>query len=261
VIERDAVVEYADALLSATASGVPIGPFSEGDAPFEVRDAYAVQRATLERRLAAGDRLIGRKIGLTNTVVQRQLGIDQPDFGFLTATMHVANAGALRRADFIAPRVEPEIAFVLRSGLRGPGIGAADVRRATGGVCAALEIIDSRIADWRIGFVDTVADNASSSRVVTSPRLVPLHDCDLVRERVVLYANEAAVGDGTGAAVLGDPAEAVAWLVNALAEYGDELHAGDLVLPGAMCAAAWVAPASTYRAAFATLGDVSVTFG
>jgi 2-keto-4-pentenoate hydratase len=205
-------------------------------------------------------KLIGHKIGLTSTAMQQLLGIDQPDYGFLLETMLVPSKSTLARSDFLAPRIEPEICFWLAKDLRGPGVTVQDVLAATRGVCAALELVDSRIEAWRIKLVDTIADNASSARVIINQRIVAPDEIDLTRESVTLFRNNEVVGTGTGIAVLGHPAAAVAWLANKLSEFGVALRAGQLVLPGAMCAAANVGADETHRAVFTHLGDISIRF-
>jgi 2-keto-4-pentenoate hydratase len=238
----------------------PLAPLSEVYPGLTIEQAYAIQRAWLEIKHKEHVQLIGHKIGLTSLAMQQQLGVDQPDYGFLLNTMVVPAGSVLAYSDFIAPRIEPEIGFWLAKDVRGPGVTAAEVMAATRGVCAALELVDSRIANWRIKLVDTIADNASSARVVISDYVVPPADLDLVAEGVTLYRNDEAIGMGNGAAVLGHPAAAVAWLANKLADFGIALLAGQFVLPGAMCAAASAKAGESYRAAFTHLGDVSVSF-
>jgi 2-keto-4-pentenoate hydratase len=174
--------------------------------------------------------------------------------------MVVSSGSTLAIRDFIAPRIEPEIAFWLADDVRGPGVTAPQVLAATHHVCASLELIDSRIEAWRIKLVDTIADNASSARVIVSEQGVDPRDLDLAAEFVTLTCNGSVVGSGNGAAVLGHPAEAVAWLANKLAEFGVGLLAGQLVLPGAMRAAASAHVEETYRATFSHLGEVSIRF-
>ena len=255
------IENIALALHTAEQQRVPLTPLSETYAPLSVEQAYAIQSSWLALKcLERPATLIGHKIGLTSPAMQQLLGIDQPDYGFLLDTMVVPSGSTLVRADFIAPRIEPEIAFWLAADLPGPGVTIDDVLAATRGVCAALELVDSRIRDWRIKLVDTIADNASSARVIVSERVVALQEIDLVAESVTLQRDGEIVGAGTGAAVLNHPAAAVAWLANKLAEFGTSLRAGQLVLSGAMCAAANVEAGSTYHAVFARLGDVSIHF-
>jgi len=252
--------ETAARLDQAEQSRMPLPPLSQEYPTLTPAQAYAIQSAWLDLKLARGARIIGRKIGLTSRAMQELLGVDQPDYGFLLDSMMVTSGGTLSRTDFLLPRIEPEIAFWLAKDLKGPGITVDAVLAATRGVSPALEFVDSRIAKWQIKLPDTIADNASSARVIVSEQIVPLDGLDLAAEAVTLTRNGVEVGSGNGAAVLGHPAEAVAWLANKLAEYGIAIEAGQLVLPGAMCAAATVAAGETYRAMFSTIGEVSVRF-
>jgi 2-keto-4-pentenoate hydratase len=254
------VENSAAALYEAEQKRAPIAPLSETYPSLTAAQAYAIQRVLLGMKLQGSTHLVGHKIGLTSLAMQQQLGVDQPDYGFLLDTMIVPSGNTLLRSDFIAPRIEPEIAFWLAKDLQGPGVTAEAVLAATRGVSAALELVDSRIVAWRIKLVDTIADNASSARVIVSERVVAVRDLDLAAERVELLRNAESVGSGEGAAVLGHPAEAVAWLANKLAEFGVGLQAGQLVLPGAMCAAVSVTAGGTYRANFAHLGEVLIGF-
>ncbi len=252
--------ETAALLDQAEQSRVPLPPLSQEYPTLTPAQAYAIQSAWLDLKLARGARIIGRKIGLTSRAMQELLGVDQPDYGFLLDSMAVASGSTVSRTDFLLPRIEPEIAFWLAKDLKGPGINVDAVLAATRGVSPALELVDSRIANWQIKLPDTIGDNASSARVIVSEQIVPLDGLDLAAEAVTLTRNGVEVGSGNGAAVLGHPAEAVAWLANKLAEYGIAIAAGQLVLPGAMCAAATVAAGETYRAVFTTIGEVSVRF-
>jgi len=252
--------ETAALLDQAEQSRMPLPPLSQEYPTLTPAQAYAIQSTWLDLKLARGARIIGRKIGLTSRAMQELLGVDQPDYGFLLDSMMVTSGGTLSRTDFLLPRIEPEIAFWLAKDLKGPGITVDAVLAATHGVSPALELVDSRIAKWQIKLPDTIADNASSARVIVSEQIVPLDGLDLAAEAVTLTRNGVEVGSGNGAAVLGHPAEAVAWLANKLAEYDIAIMAGQLVLPGAMCAAATVAAGETYRAVFTTIGEVSVRF-
>jgi 2-oxopent-4-enoate hydratase len=252
--------DIMETLDAAERTRVPVQPLTETRPGLTPADAYAIQGAWLARKLAAGGQLAGRKVGLTSKAMQQQLGVGEPDFGFLLQAMLVPSGGTLRRRDLLQPRVEPEIAFWLASDLRGPGVTADDVLRATRGVSAALEIVDSRIAEWRIKLADTIADNGSSARAVLGERVVPITGLDLPAEAVQLFKNAEVVGRGTGADVLGHPAEAVAWLANRLADFDEGLLAGQVVLPGAMCASVFAHAGETFRAEFPSIGSVSVAF-
>ncbi len=200
------LVAIADQLAAAELTRVPVAPIASRYDGFDVSAAYEVQRMLLERRLANGARLIGRKVGLTSAAMQTQLGVSEPDFGYLLDEMEVKSGGEIRLIDLISPRIEPEIAFILARDVRGPGATRDDVLAATEAVAPALEIIDSRIIDWKIALPDTVADNASSARFVVGRRR-PIDGLDLAAVAVELLGDGNAVGSGTGAAVLGHPAE------------------------------------------------------
>ncbi len=254
------IQDYATLLHAAERRRVPLAPLSAEEPTLSTVDAYAIQSTWFEQRIATGERLVGRKIGLTSQAMQQQLGVDQPDYGFLLETMVVPSRGTLAFERLIQPRIEPEIAFWLAADLRGPGVTLEQVIQATRGVSAALEVVDSRITNWRITLVDTIADNASSARVIVSEQVFPMDALDLVNVRVTMTRNGEEVGSGTGAAVLGHPAAAVAWLANKLSEFGIGLEAGQLVLPGAMCAAVSVVQGDTFHAVFDGLGDVAISF-
>jgi 2-keto-4-pentenoate hydratase len=252
-----AAVASARALAEAQRTGVPIGPLSARHPGLTIDDAYDIQRAGIAMRLDAGARAVGRKVGLTSAAMQGMLGVDQPDHGVVLDSMLVAPGGGLETATLIAPRVEAEIGFVLGEPLRGADVTLGDVVRATSHVCAALEIIDSRIADWKITIVDTIADNASSALVVLGEP-VSLDEVDLLSEQATVTVGDASAS-GAGRAVLGHPAEAVAWLVRTLALHGEGIAAGEFVIPGAVAAALPFAAGDVIRASFATLGDLEVT--
>jgi 2-keto-4-pentenoate hydratase len=252
--------EIAAALDRAQRERSPLPPLSETYPGLATTDAYAIQSAWFDLKRAQGARLVGRKLGLTSQAMQQQLGVDQPDYGFLLDTMAVPPGATLACSEFLQPRIEPEIAFWLKEDLRGPGISAEQVLKASRGVSAALELVDSRIANWRITLVDTIADDASSGCMIVSETVVPLEGLDLATVKTVLTRNGEPVGNGTGAAVLGHPAHAVAWLANKLAEFGVPLLAGQVILSGSMCGAVPVAPGDTFRGTFSELGEVAVNF-
>lgn len=254
------IQESAVLLDSAERKCVPISPLSETYPSLTPGQAYAIQSAWLGLKRMEGSQLVGRKIGLTSKPMQEQLGVNEPDYGFILDSMVVPSGSTLPRAAFLLPRIEPEIAFWLAEDLSGPGVTAEQVLAATQGVSAALELVDSRIENWRIKLVDTIADNASSARLIVSAHRASPQELDLAAEGVELWCDGERVGSGTGAAVLGHPAIAAAWLVNKLAEFGVSLLKGQVILPGAMCAAVSVAPGKTYRAVYPHLGEVSISF-
>lgn len=240
-------------LLEAARTRIPIEPFTG----LTVADAYAIQLAQVHARVGDGARITGHKIGLTSAAMQRQLGVGQPDFGHLLDDMELTT-NRVRADAFLAPKAEPEIAFVLGAPLSGPGPSSRDVAAAVSHVLPAIEIIDSRIADWRIGLTDTIADNASSGAYLLGRRAIPLGGMDLASIGCVLRAGAEVVATGTGAAVLGDPLRAVAWLANVLAEYGAGLEAGHIVLSGSLTAAVELRPGTEISAEFTRLGHISL---
>lgn len=250
----------ADALYDAERDRRPIAPVTEAWAGLDEDDAYAIQRINVDRRLAEGRVIRGHKVGLTAKAMQEMLGVSKPDYGHLLDDMFVADGGAVPAERYCAPRIEPEVGFVLERPLPGPGCTVADVLRATAFVVPALEIIDSRVADWRITLADTIADNASSAGVVVGARATPIDGLDLATLGVVLRRNGEIVETGAAGAVLGNPVLAVAWLANILHERGTPLDAGHVVLPGSCTRAIEVKPGDVIRADFDVLGGVTVRF-
>jgi 2-oxopent-4-enoate hydratase len=240
-------------------SATPRSPLSEEFPGLDVEAAYAIQEAYARLRLGDGTALAGRKIGCTSVAIQQLFNIDTPDFGHLFADMQVEDGGTIESASLIAPMVEPEVAFLLQDELAGPGLTGQDVLAATAAILPCIEIIDSRIEDWRIAFVDTVADNGSSARfVLGSPARHDGHD--LAAIRVTLRKDGAAVASGSGEAVLGHPADSVAWLANALAPFGRSLGAGEYVLSGSMTTAIRAGHGDRFDVVFDGLGSVGCAF-
>lgn len=258
--DAEVIQSIAKELRTAEEHRTPVAPVAGRFGDLTVPEAYAVQLANIDLRLSAGDRIVGHKIGLTSLAMQTQLGVDQPDYGHLLASMAVPNGGSVTTAELIAPRIELEIAFLLGRGLEGPGVTTTDVLAATEAVFPSLEIIDSRIADWKIGLVDTVADNASSGRFVMPSRLTPVRDLDLRLLGGIMGINGVLTSWSCGAAALGDPAAALAWLANSLAPYGGRLEAGEIVLSGALDKSVPVKAGDVVRADFDRLGSASVRF-
>lgn len=250
----------ADELLGAYAPGGPVAPPTEAHG-LDLAGAYAVQLAQVDRWRAEGRVVKGHKVGLTSAAMQRQLGVDRPDYGHLMDSMFHLERQPIDTSAFLQPKIEPEIAFVLKRPLRGPGVTAADAMAAVDFVVPALEIIDSRIRDWKITLADTIADNASSGGVVLGSRPVRLGDVDLAATPCVLRRNGAEAGSGVGGAVLGTPLNALVWLADTVGELGVELAAGHVVLPGSITAAVPVTAGDTFTAEFAGLGDVTAIFG
>ncbi|MBN9621477.1 MAG: fumarylacetoacetate hydrolase family protein [Actinobacteria bacterium] len=260
-LEETQLADLAARLRSAEDDRAPIGPLTEENAELTVADAYRIQQINVHRRKEEGGLVRGRKVGLTSLAMQQQLGVDEPDFGAIFADMIVEEGDPIPVSELIQPRIEAEIAFVMETDLQGPGVSSADALRAVAGALPALEIIDSRVADWKIKLPDTIADNASSARVVCGGRLTPIADLDLRTIGMVLSVDGAVAATGAGAAVLGNPIRCVAWLANKLGEFGVPLRAGDLVLAGALHAAVGVAAGTSVQAEFAELGSVTTRFG
>ncbi|TDD40520.1 2-keto-4-pentenoate hydratase [Actinomadura sp. KC06] len=260
-MDPGSVEKAAAALLDAYATRTPIAPLTAGHPDMTVADAYAVQLAQVEAWTRAGARIKGHKVGLTSAAMQRQMGVDQPDFGVLLHTMFFQDSAPIDTGRFLQPRIEPEIAFVLGRPLSGPGATAADAVAAVEYVLPALEVIDSRIADWKITLPDTIADNASSGGVVLGTRPVRLDGLDLSLMGCLLRRDGDLVDTGAGGAVLGSPINALVWLANVLGERGVTLEAGHVVLPGSITAAVPVAPGETLTAEFAGIGSVTARFG
>lgn len=225
---------YGAELYAALRGRHTVAPLIARDPALEVGDAYAISLDFLSRRLKDGEKVVGKKIGATSKAVQDMLGVHQPDFGFLTDWMEVGETIDLDAKALIAPRAEAEIAFILKDSLNGPGVTAADVLAATAAIAPCFEIVDSRIRDWKIGIVDTVADNASCGVFVLGAARADPRDHDLPALHVTVTKNGAPLSEGYGSAVQGDPAQAVAWLANTLGEYGVTLDAGDVILSGSL---------------------------
>jgi 2-keto-4-pentenoate hydratase len=259
LITADLARQLSEALLDARETRVPIAPLTDAHPKLSVADAYAIARHGVDADVAAGARVVGHKIGLTALTVQQQLGVESPDYGALLDTMEIPDGGTLRFDDYIAARIELELAFKLGKQLRGPGVTAADVRAATKSVHPAIEVVDSRIADWRIKLEDTVADRASSAAFVVGAASRAVDEIDLTKVAVNLRRNGELVESGSSKAVLGDPAGAVAWLVNALGELGESLGTGEVVLSGACTRMVSIARGDQYTATLSGLGDLTLT--
>ncbi|WP_137752867.1 fumarylacetoacetate hydrolase family protein [Sphingopyxis sp. L1A2A] len=222
-------------LYEALRARCTIAPLIARDGALTIDDAYAISLDFLSRRLKDGERVVGKKIGVTSKAVQDMLGVHQPDFGFLTDAMQVADDTIdVDTYGLIQPRAEAEIAFILKAPLKGPGVTAADVLAATEAIAPCFEIVDSRITDWKIGIVDTVADNASCGVFVLGKERLDPRALDLPNLHVAVAKNGSPLSEGYGHAVQGDPAQAVAWLANTLGAHGVTLDAGDIILSGSL---------------------------
>ncbi len=259
-MDENRIKTLADMLLKAEQTRQPIGPITETDPGVTIDNAYSIQLRVIELKQAAGQVVVGKKIGLTSLAMQNMLGVNEPDYGHILNGMVVMEGDKIPVDDLIAPRIEGEIAFVLKEDLQGPGVTMAEVLRCSEGVIPALEIVDSRIRDWKIKLVDTVADNASSALIVLGGVLCPVQSFDLRTVGMVMEKNGEVISTAAGAAVLGHPAQAVAWLANKLSAYGIVLKKGEVLLSGALAAAVPFAAGDFFRADFGFLGDVKIKF-
>ena len=246
----------AEALATAERTRQAIAPLSAVGGGLTVDDAYEIQKVNIRRRLGDGRQIYGHKVGLTSKAMQDALGISEPDYGYLLDDMLVIESVAADR--YLQPRVEIEIAFILGEDLGGSNITAERVLEATSFVTPAIEIIDSRIMDWKITLEDTIADNASSAGIVLGRERTSPDGVNLAGELGELRVNGQLMDQGTGEAVLGHPANAVAWLANKLGEFGTVLQAGQVILPGSVTRAVDVASGDHVLGTFSTLGEVSL---
>lgn len=255
----DKVRSAAERLSAAIAEGTPCEPVRDLIGADDVDAAYAVQELLTKERLAAGATIVGRKIGLTSPAVQQQLGVDRPDFGVLFDDMQDVD-GVVATDALLQPKVEAEVAFVLKADLVDGDLDLEQVRAAVDYGVAALEIVDSRIKDWDITFGDTVADNGSSARFVLGEKHCSLDEFEPVKVSMELELNGDLVSTGTGEACLGDPLIALQWLARTAREMGEPLRAGQIVLSGALGPMVAVQPGSRVTAWIHGLGDVTATF-
>ena len=257
---RPAIDAAAERLIDAAARRTPCAPVRELLRDGGLDDGYAVQRA-VRARTESGRRRVGRKIGLTSAAVQQQMGVTTPDLGVLHADMAYGDSEPIPADRLLQPRIEAEVAFVLGTDLPDRPVTTADVLRAVDFVVAAIEVCDSRIARWDISLFDTVADNASSGVYVTSGAPRSLRDIDDLRasEMYVTWGDEI-VSSGTGAACMGHPVNAVVWLANAVAEQGEPLVAGEIILSGSLGPLVPARPGATYEATIGHLGSVRAVF-
>ena len=252
--------EVADVLARAEADRSPVPPLVESYPDMDVVDSYEIQLLNIRRRLEAGTRVLGHKVGLSSLAMQQMMGVDEPDYGHLLSDMEVSSETPVEAARYCYPRVEVEVGFVLGATLPGEGCTEEDVLDATEAVAPAIELIDSRIRDWRIGLVDTIADNASSAGFVLGPERVKPRDIDLLTIDATLRRNGEVVAEGRSDAVLGNPVTAVAWLARKVAGFGVRLEAGHVILPGSCTRAIDVHPSDDFVADFDGLGTVALSF-
>ena len=253
-------IEVADALLAAERDRAPIPKVVETYPGMDVVDSYEVQLINIRRRLGAGAVVKGHKVGLSSHAMQEMMGVDEPDYGHLLSDMECFSDVPVAADRYCYPRVEVEVAFILGDALPGQNCTEDDVLRATEWVAPSIELIDSRILDWKIGIVDTIADNASSAGYILGPERVSPQDIDLLTIDARLIKNGEQVAQGRSDAVLGNPVTAVAWLARKVASFGVSLEAGHVILPGSVHRAIDAAAGDEFRAEFDGLGAVELSF-
>ncbi|MEX5352647.1 fumarylacetoacetate hydrolase family protein [Pseudomonas juntendi] len=254
--------QHGDELYQALCEGQTLAPLTERWPQITIEDAYHISLHCIERRVAAGDRIVGKKIGVTSVAVQRMLDVHQPDFGFITRAMAFDNGAEISLAEnrLIQPRAEGEIAFVLKHDLVGPGVTEADVLAATDFITPCFEIVDSRIDDWRIRIQDTVADNASCGVFVLGQERVDPRQLDLPALHMRVFKNDEPLSEGLGAAVQGNPLTAVAWLANTLGAFGIPFKAGEVILSGSLVPLEPVRAGDRFSLTIDGLGSAQVSF-
>ena len=254
------IEHYGDELYQALVSRTPVDPLTDREPSITIEDAYQIQLRMIQRRLDAGETIVGKKIGVTSKVVMDMLKVNQPDFGQMTSGMVFNEGDAIRADSMIAPKAEAEVAFVLKSDLMGPGVTAADVLRATDFVVPCFGIVDSRIKDWKIKIQDTVADNASCGVLTLGGVRRSPRQLDLALAGMVLEKNGEIVSTSAGAAVQGSPVNAVAWLANTLGRLGISLKAGEIILSGSQSPLIPVKAGDSLYCSVGGLGGTSVRF-
>ncbi|MEV0061022.1 2-keto-4-pentenoate hydratase [Nocardia sp. NPDC050718] len=252
--------ELAAELARAELDRVAVSPIADRYPAIDVVDAYEIQLLNIRRRLAGGAKIVGHKVGLSSKAMQQMMGVDEPDYGHLLADMEVFEDVPVDTSKFLLPRVEVEVGFVLGADLPGEDCTEADVLAATVAYAPSIELIDSRITDWRIGLCDTISDNASSAGYVLGKERVAPGDIDIKAIDAVLTRNGEVIAEGRSDAVLGDPVIAVAWLARKVAGFGVRLKAGDVVLPGSCTRAIDARPGDDFLATFTGLGSVRLSF-
>lgn len=250
----------ANELLTAYSTREPVEPLIQTYPEIELADAYQIQLLQIQTLLGRGGIIKGHKVGLTSRAMQKHLGVSEPDYGHLLAGMFYLEHLPIPIDRFLQPRIEPEIAFVLKHPLRGPGVTTADAINSVDYVLPALEIVDSRVRDWKISLIDTISDNASSGAVVLGSSPTPLAAVDLRLTGCTFHCNSQVVRTGAGGAILGSPLNALVWLANTVGALGVTLEAGHVILPGAVTSLVTVEPGDSFTATFAGLGSVTARF-
>ncbi|MCY1281321.1 2-hydroxyhexa-2,4-dienoate hydratase [compost metagenome] len=254
--------QHGEELYQALLQGATLAPLTERWPEISIEDAYHISLYSINKRVAAGDVIVGKKIGVTSRAVQEMLGVHQPDFGFITRQMWFDHDARISLSEnrLIQPRAEGEIAFRLKRDLRGPGVTEADVLAATDCVMACFEIVDSRIHDWNIAIQDTVADNASCGVFVLGDTQVDPHELDLPNLHMRVFKNGAPLSEGYGSAVQGNPLTAVAWLANTLGAFGIPFKAGEIILSGSLVPLEPARAGDQFELTIDGLGSARVSF-
>lgn len=259
-MDHSKIQHYGDELYQSLLDRQPVAPLTDREADITIEDAYQIQLRMIQRRLDAGERVVGKKIGVTSKVVMDMLKVNQPDFGHLLSGMVYNEGQPISAGSMIAPKAEAEVAFILARDLEGPGVTAADVLRATDCVMPCFEIVDSRIKDWKIKIQDTVADNASCGVLTLGGLRKSPRDLDLALAGMVLEKNGEIISTSCGASVQGSPVNAVAWLANTLGRLGIGLKAGDIILSGSQSPLVPVVAGDSLYCSVGGLGGTSVRF-
>lgn len=259
-MNSEQIKQAAAALYEAERKVEPILPLTEMYSDITTEDAYKIQLENISKKVQQGYKIVGKKIGLTSRGMQQMLGVPEPDYGHILNNMVGEEEVPIKISSFLKPKIEAEIAFILKEELKGPGVTVSQVIQATEGVMPVFEIVDSRVKDWKIKIQDTVADNASSAMIVLGSNLVPVKDLDLKHIGMVLEKNGRIIDTAAGAEVLGNPVIAVAWLANKLGEFGISLKPGEIILSGSLTKAYELEKNSVFTATFDRLGRVKAIF-
>lgn len=262
-MQNEQIQILADELWQARAQATTVEKLTNRYPDLSVADAYAIQLININRRIAGGAVIVGKKIGLTSLAMQNMLGVNEPDYGILLSDMVATEAEPVDTKNLIAPRVEGELAFILKKDIdTAPNATAASVLAATEFIVPSFEIIDSAIVNWKMAIQDTVADNASSAMLVLGKNRIPVSAIkDLTAVHMLFKKNGIVIDEGDSSAVMGHPAEAVAWLANKLHAFGIRLRAGEIILSGSLTKAYAVEAGDVFTAEFADIGTVTAKFG
>jgi 2-oxopent-4-enoate/cis-2-oxohex-4-enoate hydratase len=261
MIDETSIREFGDELYTALVNQKMVEPLTDRMPDITLEDAYHISLRILEKRLSSGEKLTGKKIGITSDVVKEMFGVNQPDFGFLTDAMGCENGAEVTiNGRLIQPRAEGEIAFILRTDLIGPGITEAQVLDATDYIMPCFEVVDSRVKNWQIKIQDTIADNASCGIYVLGDAKVDPRTLDLPKLGMKVFKNGKLLSEGVGEAVQGNPLSAVAWLANTLSQFGIPLKAGEVILSGSLVPPESVAPGDKMHLELDGVGSATVKF-